>query len=466
MSKMNSFRTRSFRAGGYSFLAALIVLAFLVAVNVIMNALPTTVTKLDATQSKLTTLSDQTKNVLKVLDKDLTFNWLCQEGMEDPVVETLLNQYASSSGHIKLQKLDPAVNPGLYEQYTDEYYDNSVLITCGDRTRYVSYTDIYVMDYEKYYASGEEEWIFQGEDALTRSIYYLATDDVPKAYYITGHGETGFTDEQKNVFLDENIDLAQLKLVGELTIPEDADMLICYKPTADFSADETEVLKQYVTTGGKFLLVTGYMEQKLENLESIMAAYGVTSVDGMVLEGNSNYYSQYPYWLLPEPKTHAITDPVLSDRLNVLIPQARGLKVTQTGSVTTVVTELLVTTDQSYSKIGTNWTSTDKATGDIDGPFSLGVAVEDAVLGTKAVWFSSDYILDSNCGAAQDLFFNAVNWMCDQEELISIRGKDVTQQYLTMNEDAVTTMTWIVVAIVPLGFLVIGISIYTRRKKR
>ncbi len=466
MSKMNSFRTRSFRAGGYSFLAALIVLAFLVAVNVIMNALPTTVTKLDATQAKLTTLSDQTKNVLKVLDKDLTFNWLCQEGMEDPVVETLLNQYASSSGHIKLQKLDPAVNPGLYEQYTDEYYDNSVLITCGDRARYVSYTDIYVMDYEKYYSSGEEEWIFQGEDALTRSIYYLATDDVPKVYYITGHGETGFTDEQKNVFLDENIDLAQLKLVSELAIPEDADMLICYLPTADFSTDEAAVLKEYMAKGGKLLLVTGYMEKKLENIESVMAVYGVTSVDGFVIEGNTNYYSQQPYWLLPEPKSHVITDPVLGSRLNVMIPEARGLNITATGSVTTVVTNLLTTTDQSYAKTGTNWTSIDRTEGDIAGPFSLGVAVEDAVLGTKAVWFSSDYILDPNCGAARDLFFNAVSWMCDQEEMIAIRGKDVTQQFLTMDEDAVNTMTWIVVAIVPLGFLAIGISIYSRRQKR
>lgn len=466
MSKMNSFRTRSFRAGGYSFLAAVIVLAFLVAVNVIMNALPTTLTKLDATQAKLTTLSEQTKNILKLLDKDVTFNWLCQEGMEDPVVETLLNQYASSSGHIKLQKIDPAVNPGLYEQYTDEFYDNSVLITSGDRTRYVCYTDIYVLDYELYYKTGEEELIFQGEDALTRGIYYLATDDVPRVYYITGHGETGFTDEQKNMFLDDNIDLKQLKLVSDLTIPEDADMLICYKPTADFSTDETQVLKEYMAQGGKLLLVTGFMEKKLENLESVMATYGVTSVNGFVIEGNSNYYSQNPYWLLPEPKSHAITDPVIKSRLNVMIPETRGLAIAETGSVTTVVTNLLTTTDQSYAKTGTNWTSIEKAEGDINGPFSLGVAVEDVVMGTKAVWFSSDYILAPNCGAAQDLFYNAVSWMCDQEEMISIRGKDVTQQYLTMNEDAVNTMTWIVVAIVPLGFLAIGISIYSRRQKR
>ena len=466
MSKMNSFRTRSFRVGGYSFVAALIVLAFLVAVNVIMDALPTTVTKLDATASKLTTLSDQTKNVLKVLDKDLTFNWLCQEGMEDPVVETLLKQYASSSGHIKLQKIDPAVNPGLYEQYTDMYYDNSILITAGDRARYVDYTEIYVLDYELYYSTGEEEYSFQGEDAITRSIYYLATDDVPTVYYITGHGESSFTEEQQNVFQDENIDLKQLKLVTELAIPEKADMVICYKPTTDFSADETKVVKDYMASGGKLLLVTGYLEKKLENIESIMEVYGVSSVDGMVIETNSNYYSQYPYWLLPEPKDHVITEPVIDDRLNVLIPQTRGLKITQTGSVTTVVTNILTTTEESYSKTGTNWTTVDKEAGDVEGPFALAVAVEDAVMGTQAVWFSSDYILDENCGAARDLFFNAVNWMCEQEAMISIRGKNVTQQYLTMNEDAVRTMTWIVVAIVPLGFLAIGISIYQRRKKR
>jgi hypothetical protein len=317
-----------------------------------------------------------------------------------------------------------------------------------------------------YYATGEEEWIFQGEDALTRSIYYLATDDVPYAYYITGHGETGFTEEEKNVFLDENIELKQLKLASEMAIPENADMLICFKPTADITVEEKEILANYMATGGKFLLVTGYLEKKLVNLESLMEVYGITSVEGLVLEGNNNYYSQYPYLLLPEPKAHVITDPVLKSRLNVLIPEARGLKITETGSVTTVVTNLLTTTDQSYSKIGTNWTTADKTAEDIAGPFSLGVAVEDAVMGTKAVWFSSDYILDANCGAAADLFFNAVSWMCDQEELISIRGKDVTQQYLTMNADAISTMTWIVVAIIPLGFLVIGISIYSRRQKR
>ena len=215
MSKMNSFRTRSFRAGGYSFMAALIVLAFLIALNVIMNALPTTVTQLDATAAKLTTFSEQTKNVLSQLDKDMTFHWICQDGYEDPVVEKLLKQYASSSGHIKLEKVDPAVNPGLYEPYTDDYYDNSVLITCGDSTRYVSYTDIYVMDYELYYTTSEEEWIFDGEDAITRAIYFLATDDIPKAYYITGHGETAFGEEQLKSFEDENIDLRQLKLVSE-----------------------------------------------------------------------------------------------------------------------------------------------------------------------------------------------------------------------------------------------------------
>ena len=466
MSKSSSFRTRAFRAGGYSFVAVLFLLVILVAVNVAMNALPTTATRLDATAQQLTTLSDQTKNVLGILDRDVTFTWICQEGMEDPIVEELMNRYVdSSSGFIKIEKLDPNVNPGIFEQYTDEYYDNSVLVTSGERTRYVSFADMYVMDMNVYYSTGEEHMDFQGEDALTRALYFVATDDVPAVYYITGHGEQAFSEEAKNTFLDENIELKQLNLTVEGKLKDDTDMLICYLPQDDISETEKGIITDYMNRGGRFLLVTGLIDKHLPNLESIMGAYGITAAEGMVVEGNSRNYSQYSCYLLPTPQKHAITDPVIKEQMNVLIPMARGLQITNTGSTTTIVTDLMKTTDQSYSKVDYSG-SLDQTATDPMGPFSLGVAVEDVVLGTKAVWFSSDYMLDPNCGGADDLFFNAVNWMCEQEEMISIRGKSLNQQYLNMDDQAVSTMTWLVVAIIPGIFLGLGIALYQWRKKR
>lgn len=465
MKKFDSFRTRSFRVGGYSVAAVLIVLALLIAVNMIMDTLPTSKTKLDATPTKIFTLSDQTKNVLKTLDKDLTFYWLCQESYEDPSLETLLNHYATASGHIKLEKLDPDVNPGLTEQYTSEFYNNSVLIKCGDREKYVSYTDIYVMDTETYYSTGEELWNFEGEDALTRGIYYVVTDNLPKAYYLSGHGETALSETQKQSFVDENIDLAELNLVSLAAIPEDADMLLCYLPTADISEDEQKVLENYMADGGKLLLVTSPLNDRLPNLESVMGTYGVSAVDGIVMEGNGNNYSQYPYGLLPNIGEHEITAPIVENNHYVLLPYSQGLKVTETGSTTVVVTELLTTTTSSYSKVNLEATTIEKESGDIDGPFSVGVAVEDAATGAQAVWYTSEYILKSY-GGNTDMFYNAVNWMCDQQEMIAIRGKSLTTEYLNMNENSVTTMTWIVVCIVPLSYLAIGINTYIRRKRR
>ena len=465
MKKFDSFRTRSFRAGGYSVAAVLIVLALLVSLNVIMEALPTSKTKLDATPTKIFTMSDQTKNVLKTLDKDLTFYWLCQESYEDPSLETLLNHYATASGHIKLERIDPDVNPGLTEQYTDEFYNNSVLIKCGDREKYVSYTDIYVMDAETYYSTGEELWNFEGEDALTRGIYYVVTDNLPKVYWINGHGELELDAVIEQSFVDENIDLAEMNLVTLAAIPEDADLLVCYLPTADVTDAEKKVLEDYMADGGRLLLVTSPLNDRLPRLESVLGAYGVTATDGIVIETGGNNYSQYPYALLPNLGSHDITAPVTKSGHYVLLPYSQGLKVTETGSTTLVVTELLTTTAGSYSKVNLQSSTTEKEAGDIDGPFSVGVAIEDAATGAQAVWYTSEYIL-KEYGGNTDLFYNAVNWMCDQQEMIAIRGKSVSTQYLNMNENSANTMTWIIVAIIPLGYLAIGINTYIRRKRR
>lgn len=465
MKKFDSLRSRSFRVGGYSVVATLIVLALLVAVNLIMDALPTSATNLDASASKLYSISDQTKNVLKTLDKDVTFYVICQEGMEDPALNTLIGHYTSGSAHIKVQYVDPDVNPGFVEKYTAELYNNSVVIASGDRELYVDYEEIYVMDTEIYYSTGEEVWEFEGEDALTRGIYYVVTDNLPKVYVTAGHGEKELTETQQNYFVDENLELAGLKLMTLAAVPEDAGMVLVYLPTMDISQQERDVLQNYMNAGGKLMLVTAPSETDMPNLESLMTGYGISAVDGYVMEGDSSRYSQAPYVLLPKVSDHQITRPILENNYYVMMPGAQGLQVQETGITTLVVTKLLNTTESSYSKTDLQSTNAEKEAGDIAGPFCVGVSAEDAMTGAQAVWFTSEYILQ-NYGANVDLFFNAVNWMCDQEEMIAIRGKSLTQEYLNMNKDSANAMTWIIVAIIPLGYLAVGISTYVRRKRR
>ena len=62
-----SFQTRSFRIGGYSVAATAIVVAIAVAVNLLVGALPASMTQFDTTTNQLFTLSQQTKNMVSGL---------------------------------------------------------------------------------------------------------------------------------------------------------------------------------------------------------------------------------------------------------------------------------------------------------------------------------------------------------------------------------------------------------------
>ena len=63
-------KSRSFRAGGYSTAAVVIVIAIAVAVNLFAGALPSAYTHLDTTASGLFTLSAQTQQLVSTLERE------------------------------------------------------------------------------------------------------------------------------------------------------------------------------------------------------------------------------------------------------------------------------------------------------------------------------------------------------------------------------------------------------------
>ena len=81
--KTSSTRSRgkkTLRVGGYSVLACLMVLAICVAVNILADKLPTSVSSLDLSSNKIYSLSDESRDLVKGLDEDVTIYWLVQNG--------------------------------------------------------------------------------------------------------------------------------------------------------------------------------------------------------------------------------------------------------------------------------------------------------------------------------------------------------------------------------------------------
>ena len=85
-----------------------------IVINVLVEQIPG---KLDLTKNKIYSLSDETYKLLDSLKTDITITIIGKTGSEDPTVKTILGKYAAHGGHIKLQTMDPDMNPGWSKQF-------------------------------------------------------------------------------------------------------------------------------------------------------------------------------------------------------------------------------------------------------------------------------------------------------------------------------------------------------------
>ncbi len=461
----------AFRGGSYSLIITGVMLAVLVAVNVFASALPVTLTQYDISSTKLYSITSNTKVVVNALEKDVTIYWVVQADQEDAVIENLLNKYDSLSEHIEVVKKNPDIYPTFAEQYTDEaVQNNSLIVECGDRSRYVSYNDIYLVEADNMY-SYTYTTSFDGEGAITSAIDYVVSEDLPQLYVLEGHGETELPYTFSDQIEKENMEVTQLSLLTVDAVPEEADCIIIHSPASDISTEEKDMLADYVTEGGKLLVIAGpTKDDQLENLYSLLSDYGVEAQEGVIVEADRMHYAfQRPYILLPDMSSHAITDSLMEANYFPIMPTSRGLVVNETSGKGTV-TELLTTSMDSYSKIaGYELTTYDKEEGDIDGPFAVAVSIESSNDG-EIVWFaSSDFLNDMynaySSGANVDMVMNALSSLIGEREAIAIRSKSLNYNYLTISESTGSLLKVMMIGIFPLAYLGIGICVVLKRKR-
>ena len=458
------------RGGSYSLTISVVVLAILVVVNIFASALPTVVTKYDISASKLYSITSNTKVVVNALEQDVTIYWVVQSGQEDAVIENLLGKYDSLSDHIQVVKKNPDVYPTFAEQYTDETVrNNSLIVECGDRNRFIGYDDIYVQEADIYSYSYNTS--FDGEGAITSAIGYVVSEELPQVYILEGHGEADLPASFQEQIKKENMETNSLSLLTVDTIPEDADCVMIYAPESDISQEEKDLLADYAADGGKLFVVAGPVQDGiLENLYGLLADYGVKANEGIVVEGDREHYSfQGPAALLPDMNSDTITDSLIDEKYHPIMPISLGLTVSEDSGVGTV-TELLTTSNMAYSKLASyGMTDYEKEEGDIGGPFALAVSIETAGEG-QIVWFTSSYFLDdmynaTSSGANANLGMNALSSLIGETEAMAIRRKSLNYNYLTISESTASLLKVTMIGVFPLLYLGIGVLVVLRRRR-
>ena len=463
-------KKNAMRGGAYSAAVTAVVLAILIAVNVFVSAMPSGATEYDISASKLYSVTSNTKSVVNALTEDVTIYWIVQADEEDDVIGKLLDRYESLSDHITVEKRNPDVYPTFAEQYTDgTVYNNSLVVECGDRSRYISYEDIYLTDASMYSYSYSTS--FDGEGAITSAIDYVTNPDQPVVYTLTGHGEEDLPATFADSLEKENITVEDLSLLNTAEIPEDVACLIVYAPQSDISEAERDTLASYVAGGGRLLVMAGPVEAAgLPNFYSLLEPYGVTAAEGIVVEEDqAHYVYPSPVALMPDLAESDVTAPLLEEGYYVIVPLAAGLTVGE-NTTSASVTSLLTTSEASFSKpAGYDMATYEKEDGDIDGPFALAVDIA-CDSGGELIWVSSSAYLDDmynaySSGANVNFTMNALSQLIGESETLSIRAKSLNYNYLTISDSVSGLLQVVMIGLIPLAFLGTGIILVVRRRR-
>ena len=166
-----------------------IVIALVVVINLVVGQLPSGITQIDASSQQLYTIGEDTENLVRSLDQDVTLYYVVTSGNENEYISRMLDRYQDLSSHLTVEKVDPELYPTFTSEYTDETVsDNSIIVVSGDKNRVISSSDMLVQQLN-YYTYSYQVTEFDGEGQVTSAIAYVTSDDLPILYQLTGHDE-------------------------------------------------------------------------------------------------------------------------------------------------------------------------------------------------------------------------------------------------------------------------------------
>lgn len=464
------------RYGAYSSVMTIAVIAIIVVLNLIISQFDF---KIDLTTEKMFSLSDQTKQIVSSLNKDVDIYTTYATGNENIQFVEMLDKYKGLSNKIKITNKDPNLNPTFMQKYMEDERSisaGSIIVESGNRFKVLSSYDL--VDYQPNYQTYRNEVTgIALEQKVTSAIQYVTTDNLPIAYIIEGHNEFELDSTVQDSLANENYELKNLNILTQGSIPDDASLLIINSPARDYSQDEAKILIDYLNKGGKAIFILNFYNDEKPNYESVLASYGVKPQNLVVLEGNqSNCLPNNPLYLLPNIENHDITKPLVDNKLNIILPYTQAIENLQQKNANTKITPLLTTSNSAYAKVN-NESTIAKESGDIEGPFNLAVLIEDNWFNdsesyqSKVVVISSPTLFDSgtnqiSSGANLDFFMNTVNFLVDRQDSISIRSKSLATEYLQLDQTQALIIIAIALIIIPIIIFAIGIVIWLRRKNK
>ncbi len=421
----------------------------------------------DLTYSRIFSLADQTDKILEGLDREVKVYAFYQ--IEDPRLEDLLNEYSLKSDKFQYEFVDPDKKPELAKAYDVNKY-GTVIVKSGDN----------------------QETLFDvTEEKLTNALLKVSREERKKICFLTGHDERDIENidrdgynAAKKALEEENYEIGTVTLAREgEEVPEDCAALVVASPKVDLLEPEVAKIGSYMAKGGSVLMMLDPAPGV--GLKEFMASWGVDVGDDIVVDvsGVGRLFGAGPTIpLVTDYLPHRITDDF---KVMTFFPLTRSITPSGEKEGKRKVETLLQTTTRSWAE--KNYQEEQfKLDKDVDvrGPVPIAVVVTDEIgpgdVGPDAlekgggekntarmvVFGDSDFACNSyfSVSGNSDLFLNVVNWLAEEEDLISIRPKAREDRRVTMTAAQSRAVFYLTVFAMPLLVVVAGIVVKLRRK--
>ena len=471
-----SFRRKSFLYSGNLLLVIVLVLAILGLANYFLSK---NNYRMDFTVAKLHSLSDQSVTVLKNLKTDIAFKCFFREGNYGrAAMQNLLKIYAYHTGKVKVEFIDPDKNPGLVKRY-DVTQDGTTIIEAGDKESRITTTT---------------------EEDVTNALIKATRARKKVIYFLEGHGEESVEESGDNGYATIKTELEKLGYeVKKQTLaladrfPKDCALLVVPGPQKDLLPNEYETIRTYLKDGGRVLFMVD--PETSTSLPAFLAEYGFKLENDIVVDTVSRLLGgDYFMPVVSEYETHAITEKF---GYATFFPFARSVETGEAKPEGAALTALAKTSPNSWSERQLDQKEV-KFTPDKDkqGPITLAVV---STFKTKsaepsappaeakpgqpaaepttkpeaaekeariAVIGDSDFVKNRYYGLSGNGNFclNVANWLTEEADLIAIQPKTQTPRTIQLTPSQGRLLFLTSVFILPLAVLLLGLTVWLRRR--
>jgi ABC-type uncharacterized transport system involved in gliding motility auxiliary subunit len=444
--------------------------------------------RFDWTSAGLYTLSEKSTQVLKGLTKPVTVTVFLTEG--SPLyaeTQELLKRYRAASPLLTVETLNPERNPARAQAFLKEMGDIrlSVVFRSGDKKKVVPVDALAELDYSRAQLGGEPALkAFKGEQEFTAALLTVTQEKSPKVVFTKGHGERPIAGRVRDGFervadllRQDNCTVEEWDSLESQHVPDGTDLVVVAGPRTGFTFPETDALKEYLSAGGRALLMLdpefapGPGNRMVDlGLAAVLDAYGVRAGDDVVVDPRNALPLMGPETVVARAyRGHPVTR--LLEGLPVVFPVVRSVGAAEKAPEGVTAQVLVETSADGWGEtnLADLETKVEKDGKDVAGPVPLAVAVE-AGVGKKTrlvVFGDADFASNGGISNAANLYFvtSAANWLLERESLISIPPKSTEQVAVSLSRSDIARITLLVLLILPGAAIGLGIGVWLKRRR-